>query len=122
MIGNVQGFLPFGFAQQDTIEDSGDDVAFDVSTYDVGVTFFGRVHVREQLYVSSLNSSTNNLCWLCNSTTKVVHDPNSYNYKITGTYMISNQYPDTHHSIISLLLCQSQEHYRIIIVDLSTQV
>ena len=51
--------MPFGTAEEDSVEDIGDDVAFDISLIDIeiGITLFGRMHVQEQMHVSLFTAS-----------------------------------------------------------------
>ncbi len=51
-VEDVQNFLPFGGVQGDTVQDTGDDVAFEIPPIDTSITFFGTVFVQEPLYVS----------------------------------------------------------------------
>ena len=46
----LEHFLPFGTAEQDSVEDS--RYSIDISPIDISIPLFGKVHVKEQIYVS----------------------------------------------------------------------
>ena len=46
------GFLPFGAAQQDTVQTMGDDESFVLPLTDIRITLFNKPHHSEDLYVS----------------------------------------------------------------------